>query len=103
MSDKQTKVIKEYLETQCISDSALRAAYDPAKIDDCFQYIRDQAKKVAENNCAFVENEVVFKWARDFYLEHEEPKAEQKEIKIIADGTKYDKDGNGLLFDLEDE
>lgn len=57
-----------------------------------------------ENGCAFVEDGVVFKWARDFFLEGEAPKKqEQKEIKIIADGTKYDEDGNGLLFDLEDE
>lgn len=101
MSDKQIKVIQEYLEAQIISDSALRSKYDKNQLEKCWSYIKEQAKKVAENSCAFVRDGVVFKWARDFYLENEAPKKKEKEIKIIADGTKFDENGLGLLFDLE--
>ena len=132
MSDKlnpQEEIIKRYLDEQSTKDEALRALYVPSKIKSCFEYIRAQAKKQAKNGCAMVEDSVVYKWARDYYLEELPKKAEKadveivtkkaevspevqdllnkadkvisqkKEVTIIKNGTRYDKDGFGLLFD----
>lgn len=41
MSDKQIKIIQDYLEVQIISDSALREKYDKSKIEKCWSYIKD--------------------------------------------------------------
>lgn len=59
--------IKTYLEETIKTDSALAAVYDSNKFDDCCKYIIAQARKLAKDNCAIVEEEVVYKWARDFY------------------------------------
>ena len=132
MSDKlnpQEEIVKRYLDEQSTKDEALRALYVPSKIKNCFEYIRAQAKKQAKNGCAMVEDSVVYKWTRDYYLE-ELPKkadktdvevvtkkaevspevqdllnkadkviAEKKEVTVIKNGVKYDKNGFGLLFD----
>lgn len=123
----QEEVVKRYLEEQMQKDEVLRTLYVPSKIKDCFKHITSQARKLAKNGCAMVEDAVVFKWARDYYLEvlpkeAEKPEvkatpklspdvqqmldkadkviAEQKEVTVVKDGQKYDKNGNGLLFDF---
>lgn len=106
--------VKRYLDEQSEKDDCLRALYVPGRIKDCFKYIVSQAKKQALNNCAMIEDTVVYKWARDYYTE-ELPKdkkteklppkvekiiTEKKEVTVIKDGLKYDKDGLPLLFDF---
>lgn len=68
-----------------------------------------------------VEDSVVYKWARDYYIEillKEATKkevevvqkkteaskvvTEKKEVAIVKNGQKYDKDGCALMFDFED-
>ena len=125
----QEEIIKRYLDEQSTKDEALRALYVPGKIKDCFAYIKAEAKKQAKNGCAMIEDSVVFKWARDYYLEELSKKADKqdvavvskkaelspevkeiiekadkviaqkKEVTIIKNGVKYDKNGFGLLFD----
>ena len=125
----QEEIIKKYLDEQSTKDEALRALYVPAKIKDCFAYIKSEAKKQAKNGCAMIEDSVVYKWARDYFLEELPKKADKedvevvtkkaevspevqdllnkadkvisqkKEVTIIKNGTRYDKDGFGLLFD----
>jgi hypothetical protein len=110
------QVIKNYLETQIVEDAALREKYDPKKLSACYKYIVSQARKQADNGCAMIEDAVVYKWARDFYLEglqNEEPEEEEtpenekkpiphykekKEVFTQKDGVTYDSDGNGMLF-----
>lgn len=114
------QVIKNYLETQIVEDAALREKYDSKKLSDCYKYIVSQAKKQADNGCAMIEDAVVYKWARDFYLEgpqtEEEPEEEveeetledekkpipyykeKKEVFTQKNGVTYDSDGNGMLF-----
>lgn len=110
------QVIKNYLETQIVEDAALREKYDPKKLSDCYKYIVSQAKKQADNGCAMIEDAVVYKWARDFYLEglqNEEPEEEEtleeekkpiphykekEEVFTQKNGVTYDSDGNGMLF-----
>jgi hypothetical protein len=109
------QVIKNYLETQIIEDAALREKYDAKKLSACYKYIVSQARKQADNGCAMIDDAVVYKWARDFYLEgpqkEEEPEEEEtleeekkpipkekKEVFTQKDGVTYDSDGNGMLF-----
>lgn len=111
------QVIKNYLETQIVGDAALREKYDPKKLSACYKYIVSQARKQADNGCAMIEDAVVYKWARDFYLEEpqtEEPEEEEetpenekkpiphykekKEVFTQKNGVTYDSDGNGMLF-----
>lgn len=136
----QEAVVKKYLDEQVQRDEALRTLYVPSKIKDCFKYIKEQAKKKAVDGCAMVEDSLVFKWARDYYLEELPKKAsketveivseksavtpassadcetnkvsedaagkddgvltERKEVTVIKDASRYDEDGNGLLFDF---
>lgn len=78
---KGQKIVKEYLEKQIVIDAALADKYIPDKIDQCWNYIVDQARKEAVNNCAMIEDSKVFYWARHFFLESlwtEEAKREEK-------------------------
>ena len=123
----QCEVVKLYLEMQIQKDEVLRASYVPEKIKDCFNYIKQQARKQATGGCAMIEESVGFNWARDYYTDvlpaekakaeakkqepikttTEAPKAEgkedktvteKKEVTIVKNGVKYDKNGFGLLF-----
>ena len=118
MSDEklnpQEIVVKKYLEEQIQKDAALKTLYVPSKIKDCFKYITELARKKAVSGCAMVEDSLVFKWARDYFLEElpkmatkaevktiQEKEEVRKEVTVIKDGTRYDKDGCGLLFDFD--
>ena len=61
--------IKAYLEEQTKEDAALRDLYCPEKIDDCYNFIKDAVKATGCGSSATVEDAVVFKMARDFYLD----------------------------------
>ena len=61
--------IKAYLEEQTKEDAALRDLYRPEKIDDCYNFIKDAVKATGCGSSATVEDAVVFKMARDFYLD----------------------------------
>lgn len=65
----QQERIKKYLEEQCEKDEALRALYRPEKIKDCYDFIMNVARKRATGNTACIEEGIVYKMARDFYLE----------------------------------
>ena len=114
----QVLAVKRYLDDLSEKDECLRTLYIPFKIKDCFKYVTEQARKQAVNNCAMVEDSVVYKWARDYYIEELPKKAtkkevefvqkkadvvtEKKEVAVVKNGQKYDKDGCGLLFDFEE-
>ena len=80
----QEEVIKRYLEEQIKKDEALRTLYIPNKIKDCFAYIKAQAQKKASNGCAMIEDAVVFKWARDYYLEELPKKANKEVVELVS-------------------
>ena len=62
--------LKEYLEKQIEEDDALRSLYRPEKLDDCYDFITNAVKEMPRNGmCAFVDDAVVFKMARDYFLE----------------------------------
>lgn len=43
----------------------------------CFDYIYSQARKQTKGNCAFINNDVVYEWAEDYY--HKDDKSEEEE------------------------
>ncbi|MBO7733368.1 MAG: hypothetical protein J6S67_12460 [Methanobrevibacter sp.] len=87
----QVAVIKSYIEKAVFSDrncdKALKAAYIPEKINDCYEFIKNAVSKLPrKGNSIAVEDTVIFKMARDFYIEilpnlKEEEKKEEPEVK----------------------
>ena len=74
MTSFAEKVI-QYFKEQIKKDIALAKVFDESKIDECEKYVRNQAQKQAVKGCAVIEDAVVYKWSRDFYLgDTEEPK-----------------------------
>ena len=61
--------IKAYLEEQIKEDAALRELYQPEKIDDCYDFIKNAVKATGCGSSATVEDAIVFKMARDYYLD----------------------------------
>ena len=84
----QKEIIKQYLEKQCEQDEALKAVYNPDKIDECYDFITSCAREIATGSEACLEDAVVFKMARDFFLgdvpQKEEKKKPEKEEKTEA-------------------
>lgn len=117
----QVLAVKKYLDDLSEKDECLKTFYIPSKIKDCFKYITSEARKKAVSGCAMIEDSVVYKWARDYYIEVLPKEAdkkvvevvqkkaeaqkvvtEKKEVTIVKNGQKYDKDGCALMFDFED-
>ena len=61
--------IQAYLEEQIKEDAALRELYRAEKIDDCYDFIKNAVKATRCGSSATVEDAIVFKMARDFYLD----------------------------------
>ena len=61
--------IKAYLEEQIKEDAALKELYQPEKIDDCYDFIKNAVKATGCGSSATVEDAIVFKMARDYYLD----------------------------------
>ena len=84
------KAIQKYLEKQIKKDHALAEKYDPKKLDKCSEYITDLARKELIGKPGYIEDAVVYKWARDFFLGdtptpviHEKPTAIQEEKETV--------------------
>ena len=95
--------IKEYLEEQTKEDAALRELYRPEKIDDCYNFIKDAVKATGCGSSATVEDAIVFKMARDYYLDilpktaDEPPEVKTEVMHHQADETEGESvsDANG--------
>lgn len=91
-TNKYEEIIKEYLERECEKDSALKAAYKADAIHKCFAFITSQAKKIAVNNCAMVEDVKVYKWARDYYFDILPNEKEKKAAPENDEPEEYDEE-----------
>ena len=70
LATNQKEIIKKYLEKQCEEDEALKALYRPTHIDGCYNFIMECVRRSATGGCnAVVEDAVVFKMARDYFIE----------------------------------
>ena len=70
LATSQKDKIKKYLEEQCEKDEALKALYKPSHIDGCYNFILECVRKTATGGCnAVVDDAIVFKMARDYFIE----------------------------------
>ena len=74
----QKSVIKKYLDELAEKDEALKSVYDPAKINDCYDFIKECAR-TAGGSSACISDEIVYKMARDYFIEVLPNAAQQKE------------------------
>ena len=79
--------IKDYLEKHCEQDEALKTLYRPEKIQDCWKFIFETCRKLAHGNSSYVDDAVVFKMARDYFIEIL-PKVAEEPPEIKADAAK---------------
>jgi hypothetical protein len=86
--------IKKYLEELSERDEALKTLYRPEKINDCYNFIRDCVKQIGSGNAYCIEDAVVFKMARDYFIDilpkeaAEPPKVKSTKTKAKAEETK---------------
>lgn len=77
--------LKKYFDEEIKKDSALAEKYDFQKIAECESYVMGEAKKYLHSQSGAIEDVIVFKWARDFFIDEvknlESEKTEQKEQK----------------------
>lgn len=78
--------IKAYLEEQIKQDEALKALYRAEKIDDCCNFIKAAVKALGCGQFATIEDAIVFKMARDYYLDIL-PKQADEPTTVKANGA----------------
>lgn len=84
--------IMNYLEEQCKSDTYLAEKYKDSMINGCMKYIEDMARKELESKNGWIDDDVVYHWAREYYVDGiaEKEKAEkvQKQVEKMSDLSK---------------
>ena len=85
--------IKSYLDKRSEEDSLFAKAYAKAgkTIKECCNYIVSQAKKMQQNGCAVIADDIVFGWAVHYYdednVEVDIEDSEQVEIRASEQPT----------------
>ena len=86
------EIIKNYLEEQCKVDPCLAAKYKDTLIGGCVDYINKMAREELKGINGYIENEVVYHWAREYFVDGiaEKEKAEkvQKQVEKMSDLSK---------------
>ena len=84
--------IQAYLEEQCKSDPCLAEKYKDTMINGCMKYIEDLARKELESKNGWIDDDVVYHWAREYYVdgiaEKEKTEKVQKKVEEMSDLTK---------------
>lgn len=91
----QKTCIQNYLEELCSKDAAIKEVYKAEKMDECYQFIVNCAKNMRSGggNHVVLDSELVFKMARDYFLEilpkqkSEKQKNPEDENEPVADIT----------------
>ena len=65
------KMVKEYLDNYAKEDAAFAKSYakENKTFEECLKYIKQEARKQAQNGCAMIAKEEVFGWAVHYYDE----------------------------------
>ena len=95
--DKYLKIIVNHL----MNFKELNEAYlnEEKNLKDMATYIKDKAKKQASGGVAIIEDDIVFKWAKDYFIKsNEELKIKKAESKKIEKNTETN-DEFGSIFD----
>lgn len=83
----QVERIKKYLDEQILEDEALKALYLPEKIDDCYNFIMNAVREMPrKGNGICVEDGIVYKMARDYFIEIL-PKVAEEAPEVKAAGA----------------
>lgn len=85
---KQIKIICDYLMELCKHDGNLvRAINEKEKnsVSGMFKYIKDKAQKEAEDGCAMIQDQIVFDWAREYWLDYEDEEVKNEIPKLNTD------------------
>ena len=86
------EIIQNYLEEQCKVDPYLAEKYKDTLIGGCVEYITKMAKDELKGINCYIENEVVYHWAREYFVDGiaEKEKAEkvQKQVEKMSDLSK---------------
>ena len=84
--------IINYLEEQCKIDAYLAEKYKDTMIDGCMKYIEDMARKELQSKNGWIDDDVVYHWAREYYVdgiaEKEKAKNVQKKVDEMSDLSK---------------
>lgn len=90
--------IQKYLEEQCKIDPCLAEKYKDTMLKGCVEYINEMARKELESKSGFLENEVVYHWAREYFVdglaEKEYDKKVKEQLKKISDLSKVKVDND---------
>jgi len=87
------EIIKKYMEQRANEDPTIAAnLLKPTKSwENCFKYINAEARKLAVNGCAFVEDQIVYGWAVHYWdedgLDVDKPKPQPKTEKKPTKGA----------------
>lgn len=86
------EIIKNYLEEQCKVDPCLAEKYKDTLLGGCMEYINKMAREELNSKNGFIENEVVYHWAREYYVdgiaEKEMAEKVQKQVEKMSDLSK---------------
>lgn len=114
IKDPSVKWVVEYLtkrinEDEGIGDDILK---EGKSLKDCWQYVRNEARKAAINGVAVIEDAKVYEWAEDYYRSEAKTKptpaakpavkaktvknGEDDQVSLFDDDV--DKDGDVWLF-----
>lgn len=106
LKNKQQKIIADYLlglaqNDECLMNKLLET---DKTIQGCMSYIYKEARKQAENSIAFIENEVVYEWAKHYFLEDSlncEPKGNKNTQEKVEKNNTNDEEEAEEIDDIE--
>lgn len=96
-------ILEKYFREAIQTDSALAAAYRKDKLSGAVDYITKQAGKRIKGQSGYIEDAVVYKWARDFmygHIEaentpapiHQKPDKSEEEVKPVVVSKKVEEE-----------
>jgi hypothetical protein len=92
------EVIKNYLEEQCKVDPCLAEKYKDTLLNGCIEYINKMAREELGGKSGAIKDDVVFHWAREYYVdgiaEKEYDKKVKEQLKKISDLSKVKVDND---------
>lgn len=84
------KIIKDYLDKRASEDAMFAAKYngrcerEEDAVAGCCDYIKTEARKQAQNNCAVIEDKEVFGWAVHYFDEDIQRPNNAPKTKVAA-------------------
>lgn len=82
------EIIQKYLAQRALTDDSVARNLKKSgkSIKGCCDYIKKKAREAAKNNCAFIQDDVVFGWAVHYFDEDNlaEDKKPVPAVKVIA-------------------